>query len=134
MRSGISFKITKNKFPELTKDLINRTMAGVELMGMAVERTWKQEARVDTGRYKSSVGHFSDEMVKENSKASPSDPVWIPHMTGAFVQLYVGTNVEYAMSLEARYPNQGGANALKVNEPLLIELINETLGEGFEIL
>ena len=126
--------VTKNKIPQLEKELIYRIVGGIELAGMGVERAWKQTARVDTGRYKSSIGHWVADLVKPNPKASPNDSIWDLQNPGSFVQLYVGTNVEYAASLEGKYPNQGGANAIKITEGLIKAALFETMGEAFTIL
>ena len=130
----ISVTVTKNKISQLSAELQQRIAAGMELTGFGVEREWKGHARVDTGRYKSSIGHWSDHIVKEGNPGKTSDPVWILYTTGADVQLYVGTNVEYAGWLERRYPSQGGKAAIDKTEGLLMASLRMTMGEAFKIL
>lgn len=134
MINGLRVDITKNNFGLLGKNILDKVELGLELAGYGVERTWKQEARVDTGRYKSSIGHWTNEMRKQNFKASSADSVWEQKNTGSSMQILIGTNVEYAMKLEKKYPSQGGVNALKTNEGLLLESIKEAVGEAVDLL
>jgi hypothetical protein len=80
--------------------------------GFEFETVAKQGAKVDTGRYRASIGHFEPELLdRPNDKAGTQDSHWKPKR-GA---LEVGSNVEYAVHLEKRYGNF--ANALEVTAP-----------------
>ena len=106
---GVRVEITKDHFDEVGQKIMNGIPAGLEFGGLGIEREAKANARVDTGRYRSSIGH-SQSMLSKKGQAqgvsiNPSDAIWNLEKTFGFIWLYVGTNVEYATDLEAKYGN-----------------------------
>lgn len=132
MIGGYKVDITKNKFRQLKGALQNRIVAAVEFTGYGVERTAKINSKVLTGRLKSSYGHYTEDLIKPNSEAGPSDAVWDMEENPGFVQLYIGSNVFYAISIEERYHTL--LNALTDNERLLVDSMKKFLGEAFKVL
>ena len=108
-QGAIQVMITKDHFDAVERGIKKRIAAGLEFSGLGIERVAKQNAVVDTGRYRSSIGH-SQNMLSEKGEAegaaiNPHDAVW-DLTEGVFgIWLYIGTNVEYAPDLEAKYGN-----------------------------
>ena len=108
-QGGISVRITKDHFKQVG-DYINRAIpAGLEFGGFAIERYAKQNAIVDTGRYRSSIGHSQAMLTAKGQKQgvaiNPADAIWNITKGIGGIWLYIGTNVEYAPDLEARTGN-----------------------------
>ena len=136
-QGGIRVDIIKDNFDRV-KTKIKRELlpAGLEFGGMAIERQWKATARVDTGRYRSSIGHSQD-MLSEKGKAqgitiNPHDAIWNLTSGVAGIWLYIGTNVKYAPDLEARYGT--GYGAMETMKPLVLQGIKKALEGGLTIL
>lgn len=79
----------------------------VKKASMAVERAIKQSMPVDTGRARSSWGHWRDRMRKPNPKASESDSFWKSDDGG--LSITQGSNVDYVVFLNAGHSTQAPA-------------------------
>lgn len=126
---GTYVEITKDMFDEVGRKIKRAIPAGLELGGMGIERTAKQDAKVDTGRYRSSIGH-SQNMLTEKGSAkgisiNPADAIWEITKGVGGIWLFIGTNVEYAPDLEARYGTLN--NALMKCQMLIIKSLQEVL-------
>lgn len=65
-----------DKFPEITME---EAIKGLERSGYEFEKIAKddrQKCRVDTGRYRASIGHWTGGLIKPNPKASAQDAYW----------------------------------------------------------
>ena len=106
-KGGFRVEIRKDYFQIVGKKIKAGIPAGLELTGMGIERVGKQDAKVDTGRYRSSIGHSTDMITakgrKEKVQINSADAIWqlMPEITA--IWLYIGTNVEYAPDLEKKY-------------------------------
>jgi len=70
-------------------------------VGLLIEKHARDICPVDTGRLRSSIGHYEPEfLVKPNPESGPSDAHWV--LGKNFVE--VGTNVFYAKYVIARDP------------------------------
>jgi hypothetical protein len=129
MPGGFHVTIVKDHWQILGKKIKAQIPIGLELTGMGIERSAKQEAAVDTGRYRSSIGHstnlLTDEGVKKNVQINPADAIW--KLTNGIIGiwLYIGTNVEYAPDLERRYGTL--LNAMNANKGLLTQALKKAL-------
>lgn len=106
-RGGFRVEIKKDYFQRVGTKIKAGIPAGLELGGMGIERSAKQDAHVDTGRYRSSIGHSTNLLTAkgrvEQVQINPADAIWniLPEIN--MIWLYIGTNVEYAADLERRY-------------------------------
>ena len=99
--------------PEL---LLGGMMGLVEDGGYIIQNNWKDIAVVDTGRYKSSIGHWTDEMVSDNKDASSDDAVWEISDQGLAIELQVGTSVPYGEKVEELYGHAGTALDMSLDD------------------
>ena len=126
---GFSVEIKKDYFQAVGKKIEAGIPAGLELTGMGIERVGKQDSHVDTGRYRSSIGHSTDMLTaKGKSKGvqiNSADAIWklAPEIT--FIWLYIGTNVEYAADLERKFGTL--LTAMNKCKDLFLAALRETL-------
>ena len=115
---------------------MNSIPAGLEFGGFAIERHAKQNARVNTGRYRSSIGHSQAMLSKKGKKEgvviNPSDAVWRITKGIGGVWLYVGTNVQYAPDIEAW--DSTLHNALTAMHPLVMQGLKKAIQGGMTII
>lgn len=135
-KGGVQVVITQDHFDQVGRKIRASIPAGLEFGGFAIEAQAKKTARVDTGRYRSSIGHsvimLSKKGLKEGVSINPADAIWnvTQGIFGAW--LYIGTNVKYAADLEARH---GTLNkALVMMEPLVWQGLKKAIEGGTTIL
>jgi len=108
-QGAIQVVITKDHFDAVGRGIKKRLAAGIEFTGFGIEAEAKKDAAVDTGRYRSSIGHsqntLTEKGIKQGAAINPHDAVWKLTEGIAGIWLYIGTNVEYAPDLEAKYGN-----------------------------
>lgn len=128
-KGGVYVEITKDMFNEVGRKIKKAIPAGLELGGMGVERTAKQDAHVDTGRYRSSIGHSENMLTSKGSARgitiNPSDAIWNLTEGIGGIWLFIGTNVEYAPDLEAKFGTL--FNALMKSRELILVALREAL-------
>jgi len=128
-RGGFFCQITKDNWSKMGLKIKARIPAGLELTGFGIERAAKQVARVDTGRYRSSIGHSSDlrtpKGINEQVQINPDDAIWNLTKGVLGIWLYIGTNVEYAPDLERRYGTL--LNSMNACRGLLLAALKETM-------
>ncbi len=95
------------KLPKATRAQATRATREASL---AVEKRIKIEMPVDSGRARSSWGHWSAEMVKPNHDASPADAVWREEDDG--LTIVQGSNVPYIEALNNGHSAQAPAGFL----------------------
>lgn len=113
LKGGFRCDIIRDNWIKIGKKIKAGIPAGLELTGMGIERVGKQDAKVDTGRYRSSIGHSQNMLTAKASKQgvqiNPADAIWNLTKGVVGIWLYIGTNVEYAPDLERRYGTLVGA-------------------------
>jgi hypothetical protein len=126
---GFSVEIKKDYFKAVGQKIVAGIPAGLELCGFGIERVTKQDARVDTGRYRSSIGHSQNMLtakgIAQKVQINPADAIWNLTKGIGGIWLYIGTNVEYAPDLERRYGTL--LKAMHKCRNLLTESLKETL-------
>lgn len=135
-KGGFYCQITKDNWDKVGKHLNAAIPAGLELCGFGIERVAKQDARVDTGRYRSSIGHSNDLRTQKgkdsNVQINPQDAIWNLTKGVLGIWLYIGTNVEYAPDLERRYGTL--LKAMNKCKELLIASLKETMSGSIKII
>jgi hypothetical protein len=128
-RGGFYCQITKDHWNKVGTKIKAGIPAGLELCGFGIERVAKQDSRVDTGRYRSSIGHSTDlrtpKGIKEKVQINPDDAIWNLTKGVLGIWLYIGTNVEYAPDLERRYGTL--LKAMTKCRGLLLASLKETM-------
>jgi hypothetical protein len=102
---------TNQRRQSLTKE----AWKAMRSVSLAVERRVKNTMPWDTGRARSSWGHWSPGMmVRENRFASPDDSVWEESL--AEMKITQGTNVEYVPALNAGHSRKAPAGFIEAAE------------------
>lgn len=129
IKGGFHCQITKDNFDRVGKHIRSAIPAGLELTGMGIERAAKADARVDTGRYRSSIGHSQNMITAKGAKQgvqiNPADAIWKLTKGVMGIWLFIGTNVEYAPDLERRYGTL--LKSMNACRGLLLAALKETL-------
>ena len=135
-KGGIHVVITKDHFDQVGRQIIQSIPAGLEFGGFAIERYAKQHALVDTGRYRSSIGHSEAMLTAKGQKQgiviNASDAIWKLTRGIGGIWLYIGTNVIYATDLEARTGNLH--NAMVAMKELVMQGLKKAIEGGMRIL
>ena len=135
-KGGVQVVITQDHFDQVGRKIRASIPAGLEFGGFAIEAQAKKTARVDTGRYRSSIGHsvvmLSKKGIAEETAINPSDAIWRVTQGIFGSWLYVGTNVKYASDLEARYGTLH--KAMTIMEPLVWQGLKKAIEGGTTIL
>jgi len=135
-KGGVRVDIIKDHWDLAGRQILQSIPAGLEFGGFAIERHAKQHAAVDTGRYRSSIGH-SQAMLTEKGKRqgtviNASDAVWRITKGIGGIWLYMGSNVQYAPDLEAR--DSTLYNALMAMHPLVMQGLKKAIQGGMTII
>lgn len=117
--SDIDIQVTDNS-KQFADALERRVPIILEACGLVGEKHAKEDARVDTGRYRASITHaVSGEGGQvhtyrdKNGKEFKEDIVAVPEREKA---VYIGTNVEYALYLEQKDHTIKNAVSEHINE------------------
>ena len=128
-KGGYRVDTTKDYFQLVGRKIKAGIPAGLELGGMGIERVAKQDAKVDTGRYRSSIGHSENLLTSKGAakgvQINPSDAIWNMTKEILGIWLYIGSNVEYAPDLERRFGTL--LTAMNKCKGLLLASLKKTL-------